>query len=100
NILSESKTRRLSWLSGKKLKKFEDDLNAIKQYDTDGFLMAGILTDHKLLVPAMQTYESFFSKNDDDEDINDLRPFIIEVYARLKLESLQEEATKTYQANL
>ena len=36
----------------------------------------------------------------DDEDINDLRPFIIEVYARLKLESLQEEATKTYQANL
>ena len=100
NVLSESKTRRLSWLSGKKLKKFEDDLNAIKQYDTDGFLMAGILTDHKLLVPAMQTYESFFSKNDDDEDINDLRPFIIEVYARLKLESLQEEATKTYQANL
>ena len=49
-----------------------DDLNAIKQYDTDGFLMAGILTDHKLLVPAMQTYESFFSKNDDDEDINDI----------------------------
>ena len=82
------------------MKKFEDDLNAIKQYDTDGFLMASILTDHKLLVPAMQTYESFFSKNDDDEDINDLRPFIIEVYARLKLESLQEEATKTYQANL
>ena len=82
------------------MKKFENDLNAIKQYDTDGFLMAGILKDHKLLVPAMQTYESFFSKNDDDEDINDLRPFIIEVYARLKLESLQEEATKTYQANL
>ena len=100
NVLSESKTRRLSWLSGKKLKKFEDDLNAVKQYDSDGFMMAGVLKDHKLLVPAMQTYESFFSKNNDDEDINDLRPFIIEVYARLKLDSLQEETTKAYQANL
>jgi hypothetical protein len=100
DVLSESKTRRLSWLSGQKLKKFEDDLNAVKQYDSDGFMMAGVLTDHKLLVPAMQTYESFFSKNNDDEDINDLRPFIIEVYARLKLEFLQEEVTKVYQENL
>ncbi|HCV86284.1 MAG TPA: hypothetical protein DGB85_06790 [Deltaproteobacteria bacterium] len=82
------------------MKKFEDDLNAVKQYDSDGFMMAGVLKDHKLLVPAMQTYESFFSKNNDDEDINDLRPFIIEVYARLKLDSLQEETTKAYQANL
>jgi hypothetical protein len=99
-VVSESKTRRLSWLSGKKLKRFEEDLNAVKQYDSDGFLMAGILKDHKLLVPAMQTYESFFSKNSDDEDINDLRPFMIEIYARLKLNSLQEEVTQAYQANL
>jgi hypothetical protein len=99
-VVSESKTRRLSWLSGKKLKRFEEDLNAVKQYDSDGFLMAGVLKDHKLLVPAMQTYESFFSKNSDDEDINDLRPFMIEIYARLKLNSLQEEVTQAYQANL
>jgi hypothetical protein len=99
-VVSESKTRRLSWLSGKKLKKFEEDLKAVKQYDSDGFLMAGVLKDHKLLVPAMQTYESFFSKNSDDEDINDLRPFMIEIYARLKLNSLQEEVTQAYQANL
>jgi len=48
----------------------------------------------------MQTYESFFSQNSDDDDINDLRPFMIEVYSRLKLQALQEEITEKYQANL
>ncbi len=99
-VLSESKTRRLSWLSGKKLKKFQEELTAVQQYDSGGFMMAGVLKEHGLLVPAMQTYESFFSQNSDDDDINDLRPFMIEVYSRLKLQALQEEITETYQANL
>ncbi len=63
-------------------------------------MMAGVLKEHGLLVPAMKTYESFFSQNSDDDDINDLRPFMIEVYSRLKLQALQEEITETYQANL
>lgn len=99
-VLSSSKERRLSWLSGKKLNKFQEEMEAVKAFDTDGFLQAGVLKDNGLLVPAMQTYESFFEKNSDDDDINDLRPFMIEVYSRLKLEAMQKEVTETYQANL
>ncbi len=99
-VVSKSKERRLRWLEGRKLQKYEESLAAVAPFDSDGFLTAGAMKDAGLLAPAMMKYEAFFKEYGDDEDVNDLRPFMIEVYSRLKLEKLKEEVTETYQTNL
>ena len=52
-------------------------------------LYAGLLKDNGLLVPALDEYNQFFEEFSDDEDINELRPFLIEVYTRLRLEEMK-----------
>ena len=42
-------------------------------------MMAGVLKEHGLLVPAMKTYESFFSQNSDDDDIKKAKGILKEL---------------------
>jgi len=51
-----------------------------------------------LLVPALDQYEQFFTEFSDDEDINELRPFLIEVYSRLRLEHIKSVELKKYES--
>ena len=68
--------------------------------DYTGFLYAGLLKDNGLLVPALDEYNHFFEEFSDDEDINELRPFLIEVYTRLRLEEMKMAELKKYEASL
>ena len=86
-------------LSGKKLAKFNEQKDGIQKMDESGFLYAGLLKDNGLLVPALDKYQQFFAENDDDDDINELRPFIIEVYSKLRLAKLKSSELKKYQSN-
>ncbi len=85
-------------LSGKKLAKFNEQKDGIQKMDESGFLYAGLLKDNGLLVPALDKYQQFFAENADDEDINELRPFIIEVYSKLRLAKLKSAELKKYQS--
>ena len=85
-------------LSGKKLAKFNKQKVEIQQLDESGFLYAGLLKDNGLLVPALDKYHQFFAENADDEDINELRPFIIEVYSKLRLAKLKSSELKKYES--
>jgi len=86
-------------LSGKKLAKFNKQKDGIQKMDESGFLYAGLLKDNGLLVPALEKYQQFFSENSDDEDINELRPFIIEVYSKLRLAKLKSAELKKYESS-
>ena len=88
----------LKVLSGKKLAKFNKQKDGILKLDESGFLYAGLLKDNGLLVPALDKYQHFFAENADDEDINELRPFIIEVYSKLRLAKLKSAELKKYQS--
>jgi hypothetical protein len=66
--------------------------------DESGFLYAGLLKDNGLLVPALDQYEQFFTEFSDDDDINELRPFLIEVYSRLRLEHIKSVELKKYES--
>ena len=48
--------------------------------------------------PALDKYHQFFAENADDEDINELRPFIIEVYSKLRLTKLKSAELKKYES--
>ncbi len=85
-------------LAGKKLAKFNEQKSGIQKMDESGFLYAGLLKDNGLLVPALDKYQKFFAENADDEDINELRPFIIEVYSKLRLAKLKSAELKKYQS--
>jgi len=92
------KMAKLKWLSGKKLAKFERQAEEIRSFDGEGFLYAGLLKDNGLLVPALDTYTRFFAENFEDEDLNDLRPFLIEVYSRLKMKNFKAKEMAIYSA--
>ena len=49
---------------------------------------------------ALDEYHRFFEEFSDDEDINELRPFLIEVYTRLRLEEMKMAELKKYEASL
>ena len=66
--------------------------------DESGFLYAGLLKESGLLVPALDQYTKFFDEYSDDEDINELRPFLIEVYSRLRLANLKSIELKKYES--
>ena len=93
-----SEPANLKVMSGKKLAKFNKQKVKIQKLDESGFLYAGLLKDNGLLVPALDKYHQFFTENSDDEDINELRPFIIEVYSKLRLAKLKSAELKKYQS--
>ncbi len=92
-----TKAGNLKVLSGKKLKKFEELKSQMKSINDGGFMYAGLLKDNGLLVPSLNAYEKFFEEYADEDDINELRPFMIEVYSRLRLENLKKSELKKYQ---
>ena len=94
----KSEPANLKVISGKKLAKFNKQKVEIQQLDESGFLYAGLLKDNGLLVPALDKYHQFFAENADDEDINELRPFIIEVYSKLRLAKLKSAELKKYES--
>ena len=93
-----AKAANLKVLSGKKLAKFKKQKDEFQRMDESGFLYAGLLKDNGLLVPALDQYEQFFTEFSDDEDINELRPFLIEVYSRLRLEHIKSVELKKYES--
>lgn len=97
-VVFTTKASNLKVLSGKKLAKFEQQKEEFQSLDQSGFLYAGLLKDNGLLVPALDQYEKFFAEFGDDEDINELRPFIIEVYSRLSLAKLKSAELKKYES--
>ena len=86
-------------MQGKKVLLFLAQKDKIKSMDESGFLYAGLLKDNGLLVPALDQYNKFFNEYSDDEDINELRPFLIEVYSRLRLAKLKSIELKKYQSS-
>ena len=96
----ETKDGNLKTLPTKKLKAFEQKREKVRSFDESGFLYAGLLKDNGLLVPALDEYNRFFEEFSDDEDINELRPFLIEVYTRLRLEEMKMAELKKYEASL
>jgi len=94
-----TKPANLKILKGKKLNQFLDQKDKIKSMDESGFLYAGLLKDNGLLVPALDQYKKFFKEFSDDEDINELRPFLIEVYSRLRLAKLKSIELEKYQSS-
>ena len=93
-----TKAANLKVLSGKKLAKFEKQKGQYQSMDESGFMYAGLLKDNGLLVPALDQYSKFFTEFSDDEDINELRPFLIEVYSRLRLAHLKSVELKKYES--
>mgnify|MGYP001161324648 FL=1 len=93
-----TKPGNLKVLSGKKLAKFEKQKGEFQSMDESGFMYAGLLKDNGLLVPALDQYTKFFTEFSDDEDINELRPFLIEVYSRLRLAHLKSVELKKYES--
>jgi uncharacterized membrane protein YkoI len=89
----------LKVLSGSKLAKFEKQKGQFQSIDESGFMYAGLLKDSGLLVPALDQYTKFFTEFSDDEDINELRPFLIEVYSRLRLAHLKSVELKKYESS-
>jgi hypothetical protein len=94
-----TKVANLKVLSGKKLAKFEKEKDQFQTMDKSGFMYAGLLKDSGLLVPALDQYTKFFTEFSDDEDINELRPFLIEVYSRLRLAHLKSVELKKYESS-
>jgi hypothetical protein len=91
-----TKAANLKVLSGKKLAKFNKQKGQFQSLDESGFMYAGLLKDNGLLLPALDQYTKFFTEFSDDDDINELRPFLIEVYSRLRLAHLKSVELKKY----
>ena len=98
NVAFKTKPANLKVLKGKKLAKFKEKKDEFKSMDDSGFLYAGLLKERGLLVPALDQYTKFFDEYSDDEDINELRPFLIEVYSRLRLANLKSIELKKYES--
>lgn len=99
-VVFTTKQRHFKRMTKKKQKKFASQSEEIQKIDTSGFLYAGVLKDNGLLLSAMESYERFFEENADDEDINELRPFLVEVYSRLGLSLRKAKLLREYQTNL
>lgn len=86
----------INWIQGAEKEKFLEGLANIEKIDSEGFLKANYLKDNQVYVAAMDSYEQFFSIDPEDTDINSMRPVLIEVYKRLRLEDLQTEEYNLY----
>ena len=98
SVAFTTKAANLKVLSGNKLSQFEKQKGQLQSLDESGFMYAGLLKDSGLLVPALDQYTKFFTEFSDDEDINELRPFLIEVYSRLRLSHLKSIELKKYES--
>jgi len=99
-VVFTTKQRHFKRMTKKKLQTFVLQSKQIQAMDASGFLYAGVLKDYGLLLPSMEAYERFFAENADDEDINELRPFLVEVYSRLGLSLRKAKLLREYKTNL
>lgn len=88
------KDSKFTWIDEKAEKKIIADL---KSLEDDVIMATDLLESEKLLVGAMDVYRDYFKENPDD---NDLRPLLIKSYRDLKLEDLQKDEARLYQASL
>ena len=63
----------------------------------DIYLRTNILSQHNMLVAAIDSWRTFFSKYPDK---NDLRPLLAESYDRLRLYNLRRRELRLYQSQL
>ena len=99
-VVYTTRESRLKGLTSKRLNELKQQSEQAQSMDSSGFLYANLLTDYGILVGAMDVYEQFFQEYADDEDVNDLRPFLIEIYSRLYLEEMKSSAIKAYNDQL
>jgi len=88
-IFSPQKQGTLIWLSDKERQTVNEELKRIDQLDPgNGFLIGNYMDEKGLSVAAMGHYERFFSEHPEEYE---LKPFLIKVYADLRLEKLREK---------
>ncbi len=99
-VVYTTRDSHLKRLTSKRLTDLKTQSEKAQSMDSSGFLYANLLTDYGVLVGALDVYEQFFQEYSDDEDVNDLRPFLIEIYSRLYLEEMKSQAIKAYNDQL
>lgn len=95
-VYTPEKKGTINWIKGEAKEKFFQELKVIESIDSEGFLKGNFLKDNQLYVAAMDSYKNFFSANEDDPDINHMRPVLVEVYKRLQLKEMQNEEYTLY----
>ena len=93
DLIQTTKPSHIRVLTNSELKRMENELEEVI---FDDFLTGMIYSQYGLLEPALAHYEKYFAEHRDDEDLNELRPFILEVYTRLHLDDLKGNALEQY----
>jgi len=96
-ICSSDKNRSLVWLSENESQKIVDRIHEIDTHLNNSFIIANYLEDMGLNVPAMDYYNRYFSNNPDE---NEMRPYLINIYRKLGLNTLRNNECKRYKQNM
>ncbi|MBF0187826.1 MAG: hypothetical protein HQL50_07860, partial [Magnetococcales bacterium] len=94
----EASMGKLTWLTNEKMARLQEGIRVLQTaVPGDDFLLAGLLEEHGLMVPAMDHYQKHFSNYPED---NDMRPMLVQAYGKLRLEKLRQLEAKRYFKNL
>lgn len=97
-IFSPQKQGTLIWLSDKERQTLNEELKRIDQLDPgNGFLIGNYMDEKGLSTAAMAHYERFFLEHPEEYE---LRPFLIKVYAELRLEKLREKESFAFKQQM
>jgi len=96
-IYKPRKKCTLTWLSDEENNEISKKIESIKKINKDLFLIANLLDDLNLYVPAMDNYHKYFQ---DNQLANDMRPFLIKVYSELKMKNLKKRLSQLYQSHV
>jgi len=92
-ICSSKKNRSLIWLSENESQIIVDRIHDIDTHLNNSFIIANYLEDMGLNVPAMDYYNRYFSNNPNE---NEMRPYLINIYRKLGLNTLRINEYKQY----
>lgn len=93
-VYTPKKESIVQWLSEAEMAKVTTGLAEVGKVAPDNnFFAAYYLNEQGLTVAAMDAYRSYLNDNNDD---NDVRPMLIEVYHQLKLKSLKKAEALVY----
>lgn len=93
-VYTPKKISSVQWLSDTEMAKVEKGLAEVAKVAPDNdFFVAYYLNEQGLTVAAMDAYRSYLKDNNDD---NEARPMLIEVYHQLKLKNLKKAEALIY----
>lgn len=93
-VYTPKKDSSVQWLSDAEMAKVEEGLAEVTKVAPDNdFFVAYYLNEQGLTVAAMDAYRSYLAENNDD---NEARPMLIEVYHQLKLKNLKKAEALIY----